>query len=204
MINRSFIDALSSKAATPGGGSASAYAGALSAALASMVANLTVGKKTYTNVEADMYICLEKLQNLTDELIELIDADARAFEPLAKSYRMPKNTPEDVALQDAFMQEALTNACVIPLEIMQTILEVLEQIDFVAENGSRLALSDAGAAAVFAKAAVQAASLNVFINTSSMKDKTRAHAYTQEADALIDAAENAADRIFNSISKTIR
>lgn len=204
MIDRTFIDALSSKEPTPGGGGASAYVAALAAALASMVANLTVGKQAYTDVEADMYICLEKLEELTDTLVELVEADARAFKPLAQCYSMPKNTSEEKAARSTAMQEALVNACEVPLEIMRTTLKVLEQIDFVAERGSRLAVSDAGAAAVFAKAAVQAASLNIFINASSMTNTDRAQSYTHEAEALIDAAESFAGRLFCSVMETIR
>lgn len=203
MIDRTFVDALSSKEPTPGGGGASAYVAALAASLASMVANLTVGKKVYADVEADMYICLEKLEELTNTLIELVEADARAFKPLAQCYGMPKNTPEESAARNTAMQKALINACEVPLEIMQTTLKVLEQIDFVAERGSRLAVSDAGAAAVFAKAAVQAASLNVFINASSMIDTDRAQSYTHEAEALIDAAGSFADRLFDSVMDSI-
>lgn len=204
MIDRTFIDALSSKEPTPGGGGASAYVGALAAALGSMVVNLTVGKKAYAEVEADMYIYLEKLDELTGVLVGLIDADARAFEPLAKCYGMPKNTSDEAAAKDVAMQKALINACEVPLEIMETTLKVLEHIEFVAVHGSRLALSDAGVAAVFAKAAVQGASFNVFINVSSVTDTDRAQAYKQKADALIDAAENAADRLFNLVMNAIR
>ncbi|MEG0503017.1 MAG: cyclodeaminase/cyclohydrolase family protein, partial [Raoultibacter sp.] len=93
MIDTAFILALASKEPTPGGGGASAYVGALATALASMVGNLTVGKKRYLDVEADMYISLEKLAAERTRLIELVDEDARAFEPLAQAYGMPKNTP---------------------------------------------------------------------------------------------------------------
>ncbi|MGI6106227.1 MAG: cyclodeaminase/cyclohydrolase family protein [Raoultibacter sp.] len=204
MTDRAFIDALASKQPTPGGGGASAYAGALAAALGSMVANLTVGKKAYAHVEAEMYVCLEKLDDVTNQLIELIEADARAFAPLAACYSMPSDTAEASAAKDRAMQEALIDACEVPLEIMRVIMAVLEQIDFLAEHGSRLAISDAGVAAVFAKAAVQGASLNVFINTSSMTDTDRAQKYENEAESLIGAAEKMADRLFDSVMNTIR
>lgn len=204
MLDRSFIDALASKAPTPGGGGASSYVGALASALASMVANLTVGKKKYAEVEADMYICLERLDELRDRLLELVDEDARAFEPLAASYGMPKDTPEEIAAKEHAMQAALVGACEVPLEIMRHCALVIEQTEFLAFKGSRLALSDAGVAAVFAKAALQGASLNIFINAASMLDKERARSYQEEAEKLIEDVGALADSVFNYVMQEIR
>ena len=185
-MDTKFIEELASSAPTPGGGGASAYVGALASALASMVGNLTVGKKTYADVEADAYVTLEKLAAVRERLIELVDEDARAFAPLAAAYRMPKATPEEQAAKNEALQTALVGACDVPLEIMQRIAEVVELTDFLAYHGSRMALSDAGVAAAFARAAVDGASLNIFINAASMDDRDQANAVADSVRAQCD------------------
>ena len=187
-MDTTFIDELASAAPTPGGGGAASYVGAVASALASMVGNLTVGKKTYAAVEDDVRATLERLALLRNKLLALIESDAQAFEPLAASYRMPKATPEEAAAKQAALQLALGPACDVPLIIMRTCAEVIDHADFLARNGSKLAVSDAGAAAVLARAAVVAASMNVYINAASMDDEARADRYRAEADRLIAEA----------------
>ena len=199
-----FIDQLASAAPTPGGGGASACVGALASALASMVGNLTVGKKTYAAVEDDVRATLERLALLRNKLLALIESDAQAFEPLAASYRMPKATPEEAAAKQAALQLALGPACDVPLIIMRTCAEVIDHADFLARNGSKLAVSDAGAAAVLARAAVVAASMNVYINAASMDDEARADRYRAEADRLIAEANERADGILAYTMDAIR
>ena len=196
MIDRTFIDELASSAPTPGGGGASAYCGALASALASMVANLTVGKKKYADVEADMIVMLEKLATVRERLLELVEEDAEAFNPLAAAYRMPKSTPEEEAAKNAALQAALADACEVPLEIMRTCARVVEMSEFLAQHGSRLAL--------FAKAALNGASLNVFANVVSMDDKERAGAYRHEAITLMNVWSERADMVFARVLNEIR
>ena len=109
-MDTSFVEELASAAPTPGGGGASAYCGALACALASMVGNLTVGKKTYAQVEPEVYMRLEKLADLRGRLLGLVGADAEAFGPLAAAYRMPKDTPEQIAAKQAAIQDTLHGA----------------------------------------------------------------------------------------------
>ena len=109
-MDTSFVEELASAAPTPGGGGASAYCGALACALASMVGNLTVGKKTYAQVEPEVYMRLEKLADLRGRLLGLVGADAEAFGPLAEAYRMPKDTPEQLEAKQAAIQDALVGA----------------------------------------------------------------------------------------------
>lgn len=204
MIDRTFIDELASSAPTPGGGGASAYCGALASALASMVANLTVGKKKYADVEADMIVMLEKLAVVRERLLELVDEDAEAFKPLAAAYRMPKSTPEEAAAKNEALQAALADACEVPLEIMRTCARVVEMSEFLAQHGSRLALSDVGVGALFAKAALNGASLNVFANVVSMDDKERADEYRREAITLMNVWSERADMVFARVLNEIR
>ena len=199
MVDTEFVDALASKAPTPGGGGARAYAGALASALASMVGNLTVGKKKYAAVEERVQAELLELEDTRVRLLELIDADAEAFAPLAAAYGMPKGTEEEAAAQQAALQAALVDACEVPLEIMRQCVQVVESCVFLAKHGSVLAVSDAGAGAVLAKAALLAASLNVRINIGSMADGARAAAYRDEMEDLIAAGGALADDVYADV-----
>lgn len=199
VLDTTFIDELASKAPTPGGGGAAAACGALASALASMVGNLTVGKKRYAHVEGEVNASLARLADLRARLIELVEADARAFSPLAGAYGMPKDTPEQAAAKEAALQDALVGACEVPLDIMRACAQVVDECDFMAKCGSRLAVSDAGVAVAFAKAALLGASLNVFINVGSMTDEKRARQYREEADALIASVAAKADAVYSFV-----
>lgn len=203
MVDTEFLDALASKEPIPGGGGASAYGGALAASLASMVGNLTVGKKAYAGVQDEVEASLARLAELRVRLLALVDGDARAFEPLAAAYRMPKGTPEECEAKCAATQCALSGACDVPLDIMRASVEVMRECDLLARKGTRLAISDAGAAVAFARAALYGASLNVYINIGNMDDKERALSYRDEADALIDAGSTLADEVYTYVSAQI-
>lgn len=203
MVDTCFIDELASAAPTPGGGGAAAYCGALAAALASMVGNLTVGKKRYAEVEDDVRAALERLDAMRAQLVALVDEDARAFEPLASAYRMPKSTPEEAAAKDRAMQEALIGACEAPLAIMRLCSAVIDECEFLAREGSRMAVSDAGVAVAFARAALLGASLNVYINVGSISDEGRSRAYREEADGLIADGVARADAVYAYVAGTL-
>lgn len=176
-----FIGALSSNAPVPGGGGASATVGALAAALGMMVTNLTIGKKKYADYEEELIRCRSELEGLRDRLITLTDKDAEAFEPLSRAYSLPKDAPD----YERIMEEALLTASLAPLEIMDTALECAHVLEVLVEKGSRLAISDVGVGIYFAQAAIEGASLNVYINTKMMKDRTRAEALNDRADAIV-------------------
>lgn len=198
-MDTQFLDALASKAPTPGGGGASAYAGALAAALASMVGNLTVGKKKYASVECEMRAELLELDEGRRRLIELVNEDAQAFAPLAAAYGMPRTTEAEQTAQHEALQAALIDAIEVPLAIMRQCVEVVESCVFMARNGSKLALSDAGAAAALGGAALQAASLNVVINLASLDDAEKAQAYREEMDMLLSAGVSLAQQTYNDV-----
>lgn len=196
MVSTRFIDDLASAAPVPGGGGACACCGALASALASMVGNLTVGKKRYADVEGEVLSSLGRLAALRERLVALVEEDARAFEPLAAAYRMPREAPEERAAKEAALQDALVGATEVPLAIMRACAEVLRECDFMARRGSRMAVSDAGVAALFAKAALLGASLNVLINVGSMADAKRAEAYRAEAEKLAEEGARLADEAY--------
>lgn len=203
MVDTRFVEDLASAAPAPGGGGASAYVGALAAALASMVGNLTVGKKTYADVEGEVVRHLDELEGLRSRLIELVDADARAFEPLAAAYRMPKGSPEELAAKQETIQRALVGATEVPFEIMRTVARVVGHADYLAHHGSRMARSDAGVSAAFARAAVDGASLNVYINAASMDDADRARRVREEASVIASTTRERCDELFDFVVKEV-
>jgi len=193
------LQELSSKAPVPGGGGASALVGALSAALTHMVGALTVGKPKYAPVEDEMNDLLAKTEAIRDRFLTLMDEDAAAFEPLAQAYHLPKSTPEEQSQKALVMEQALKSAVQPPMEIMETCAEALTLIVLAAEKGSVVAVSDAGVAASFCRAALEGASLNVFINTQGMQDRAYAESLNSRARQLLAQYGEAADELVRSV-----
>ena len=195
-----FVEVLASKAPVPGGGGASALVGAIGTALGNMVGSLTVGKKKYAEVEAEMYELKAKCDKLAGRTAAaLIERDAEVFEPLSKAYGMPRETEEEKAEKARVMEIVLKDACAVPMEIMEKCCEAIDVIKEFAAKGSALAISDAGVGAAFCKAALQGASLNVYINTKSMANKEYAAELNAKADAMLDKYVPMAEEIFQSV-----
>ena len=199
-----FLAELAGKAPTPGGGGASALVGAAGVALGNMVGSLTVGKKKYAAVEADIQALNARAEALRGELEALVQADAEAFAPLAAAYGLPKDTPEQAAHKAAVLEKALDAACAVPLQIMEKCAEGITLAEEYAAKGSVLAVSDAGCAATLCKAALQAASLNVFINTNLMTDRSCAGALDARADSLLNEFVPRTDAVFESVMQKLR
>ncbi len=195
-----FLSELSSNAPVPGGGGASAAVGAFAAALGMMVTNLTIGKKKYADYEEEVKAVRDRLEGLRDQLIDLVDGDAVAFEPLSKAYSIPKDDPE----RDTIMENALYEASVVPMSIMETVLAAAKELEILVEKGSKLAVSDVGVGILFAQAAIEGASLNVYINTKSMKDRERAAALDAKADAIIAEGAALKERIYSGVLAAIK
>lgn len=191
-----FIEALASAAPVPGGGGVSATVGAFAAALGSMVANLTIGKKKYEAYEETVKDSLQTLGVLQKNLIALTDADAVAFEPLSNAYRLPKNTPEEIAYRDEVMEAGLLEASSVPLDIMTTVLQVMEQLDILLGKTSVLAISDIGVGGLLAQAALESAALNVYINTKLMKNRAQAEEMNHQAAAMIQTGAALKEKIY--------
>ena len=199
-----FVEVLASKAPVPGGGGASALVGAIGTALGNMVGSLTVGKKKYADVEEEMYELKGKADALQKELLHLIERDAEVFEPLSKAYGMPRNTEEEKAEKARVREIVLKDACSVPMEIMERCCEAIDLIEVFAEKGSTLAISDAGVGATFCKAALEGASLNVFINTKSMKDREYADELNKKADEMLSVYTKKAEEIYQSVAARLR
>lgn len=194
-----FVDVLGSKAPVPGGGGASALVGAVGTALGNMVGALTVGKKKYADVEEEMKELMAKATTLQDELLHLIERDAEVFEPLSKAYGMPRETEEEKAEKARVMEIVLKDACSVPMEIMEKCCEAIDLIVEFAAKGSALAISDAGVGAAFCKAALEGASLNVYINTKSMKNREYAAELNRKCDEMLAVYTVKADEIFRNV-----
>ena len=192
---REFVKVLSSDAPAPGGGGAAALVGAIGTALGNMVGSLTVGKKKYADVQDEILALKARCDELQKKLLDQVEADEVNFLPLAKAYGIPKDDPN----RDKVMEEATLIACSTPMKIMELCCQAMEYVSVFAAKGSRLAVSDAGCAAVCCKAALQAASLNVFINTKSLKNRTIAEEMNAKANGMLNTYCAKADAIFNTV-----
>lgn len=201
---KAFLEDLAGNAPIPGGGGAAALVGAAGAALGNMVGSLTIGKKKYAAVEADILVLNRRAAALRKRLEGLVQADADAFTPLAAAYKLPKETPEQQAHKAAVLETALEGACAVPLEIMSACCEGITLAAEYAEKGSVMAVSDAGCAALFCKAALQAAGLNVSINTRLMADNAHAAALNAQADAMLAEFVPQADQIYEKLTHSLR
>ncbi len=200
---RTFLDALASGAPTPGGGSASAHGGAIAAALVTMVARLTVGKKKYANVEARMWEVIEQSEALRADLEEAVQADAAAFEGVMAAFKLPKGSPQEQEARRQAIEVATVEAARVPLMVAQKVLAVLELAADVAELGNVNALTDVGTAAAMARAALSGASLNVRINLTSLQDQKTAGARMDELSTLEDRAAMLIERVRTALQDRV-
>ena len=204
MTIQEFLDVLSSKEPVPGGGGASALAGALGNALGQMVANLTIGKKKYALVEDEIKELAERMKGIQGQFTQLADQDAKVFAPLAKCYSLPSDTEEEKAYKAEVMEARLLDASLVPMEIMEKAAEMLEIMDILADKGSRMAVSDVGVGVQFIRTALLGAVMNVYINTKSMKNRGKAEEMNEKAERLIREGTEAADRIYQKVLEQLR
>jgi glutamate formiminotransferase/formiminotetrahydrofolate cyclodeaminase len=180
----SFIDELAAPTPTPGGGSAAAYSAAMGAALVAMVAGLTIGKKKYAEVEAQMQAVRVHAEKLREELTYAVDDDAGAFEAVMGAFRLPKETPEEQAARTASIQSATLNAAHVPLHVAEDAVKVMELALLCVENGNPNAISDAASAAAMAKAGLTAAGYNVRINVAALPDPSAGEQFLSQVREL--------------------
>lgn len=155
----------------PGGGSIAAYSGALAAALSEMVANLTVGKKNYEDVEEEMKLIVEKADMIRKNMLVNIEKDCEAFDKVMEGFKMPKNTEEEKENRKKTIQEGLITAAEVPLEIAKEAFEIMPIAEIMVEKGNKNAVTDGLVSAMLARTAVLSALLNVKINLASIKDE---------------------------------
>ena len=195
-----FVNVLASKEPVPGGGGASSLVGAIGMALGNMVGSLTLGKKKYADVQDDIIALKAKSDALQADFFALMRRDAEVFEPLSRAYGMPKETEAEKAEKEKVMAAALKECCAVPLEIMRKCCEAIDLHDEFAKKGTAIAISDVGCGVICCKAALQAASLNVFINTKSMTDRKLAEENNRLANEMLEKYTARADKIFAGVA----
>ncbi len=192
MSTREFLARLESKDAVPGGGGASALAGALGSSLGTMVGALTVGKKKYADVEEDIKTLMAEMTELSASLADCVNKDAELFEPLSKAYGIPKDTPG----RDETLEKCLKDAAGAPLEIMKLTCRAIELLEEFAAKGSRLMVSDAATGSAICRGALQGAAVNVRVNTRLMKDREYAEKLDADTEAMLKEYSGRAEAVF--------
>lgn len=194
-----FTEQLAAKQSTPGGGAAAAYAGALAVALGSMVGSFTTGKARYAEYEGTIQRLLDECERVRTRLLQLVDEDAAAFEPLAAAYAIPKEDPTRASMLEAATKEAIQA----PLEMMRMTSLAVGILEELHACGSRMLISDVGCGAALAAGALRAAALNVFVNTRTLSDRVFADEVDTAADELLAEASRA-DALYGTVMNDMR
>lgn len=203
MTCKAFADETASESPAPGGGSISAYMGALAAALGSMVANLSAHKAGWDDRWEEFSDFAVKGRELQDRLISLVDEDTAAFNRIMDVFAMPKKTDEEKAARAKAMEEATLYATEVPLKTMETAFETFTVLEAMAEKGNPASVSDAGVGALAARAAVLGAWLNVRINASGLKDREKASSILTKANEIAQKSKEAEERIIEKVNHVI-
>ena len=190
-----FTQALASKSSVPGGGGASALAGALGIALGSMVGNFTLGKKKYAAVEPLILALMEQAQQLQEQLLECVDEDAVAFQPLSQAYGIPKDDPSRAVI----LEYCLHDAAAVPMKIVELACKAILLHKEFADKGSAMMVSDAGTGVALCLAALRGAALNVKVNTKLMTDREHAEMLNERVDARLVQYEKIANEVYASV-----
>ena len=163
-----------------------------------MVTNITIENKKYAEYREEMFEIREAMDAIRDELMDLIEKDAEAFEPVSRAYKLPINEREKV------MESALYEASCTPLQMMETICKTFPYFEILGEKGSKMAITDVGVGVLFALSALEGASLNVFINTKLMKNREVAERLNKRAEELIEQGRLAKESIYNGVLSKIK
>ena len=198
-----FLDETASSSPAPGGGSVSALAAALGAALTSMVCRLTIGKKKYAEVQSEMEEVLRKSEDLRTRCTSIIDEDTQAFNKLMQAYAFPRETPEQLSTRKAAVQDATKTATLVPLKLMQLCEEAGGLIKTVAEKGNRNSASDAGVSALMLRAACMGAALNVRINLAGLDDAGFVQETRTKCDKVSDRVSAVCQVAMDAVTKNL-
>lgn len=198
-----FLDAMASNSATPGGGSAAAINGAMSAALVSMVCNLTIGRKKYADVETEMQTISGKSEQFRAKLTDMISADVEAFDKVMAAYRLPRQTDEEKQARAEAIQRATQEATLVPLAVARACAEIIALCKPIVEKGNANAASDAGVAALLAQAGLKGAALNVLINLSSLTDNNFVAEKEAELNGILAGQDALTEEIYNLVKSKV-
>ncbi len=200
---QSFLDEVASAEPTPGGGSVAALSGALGASLVAMVCRLTIGKKGYETVSAEMQTLLPRAEALQRELRDLMQADTDAYARVMDAYQLPKQTDAEKAARTRAIQDALKHASDVPLRVAELCSQVLELARPVAEKGNKNAASDGGVGALMAEAGLRGAALNVSINLGAIQDETFGREHRARVQQLLAEAEQRKNEILKIVESRL-
>lgn len=200
---QTFLDELASAEPVPGGGSVAALSGALGAALVAMVCRLTIGKKGYEAVSAEMQTILPRAEALRRELADLMQADTDAYACVMDAYGLPKTTNDEKNARERAIQAALQRAADIPLRVAEACAQVLALARVVAEKGNKNAASDGGVGALMAEAGLRGAAFNVTINLGSIHDAAFVQDRRARVARLLAEAERAKGEILSIVEKRL-
>ena len=201
---KDFVEVLASDEPAPGGGGASALVAAIGTALGNMVGSLTEGKLKYYEVEDEIEQMIDKAEHLEQDFLSLMDEDEKAFLPLMEAYKLPHKTELEKAKRTAVLIAAKSQACQPPLRIMRKCCEAIDLCGRFAEIGNKNAVSDAGVGVLFCKAALQGASLNVYINTKTLEDEEYAKKLNEETDSMLAEYTAKADAIYEHVLSKLK
>ena len=196
---KGFLDELASLSPTPGGGSVSALAGSIGASLLEMVCALTIGKEKFKQYDAELSGVKAEAAEMKSVLFALIEKDARAFDMVMESFRMPKSTDDEKMSRSEAIQKATCEATKVPLETAWRCLDILKKISSVVEKVNPNAVSDIGVGALLAQSGMEGAALNVFINLPSIKDQ----AFREDSEKTIHAIRNEGRALKESVLKKV-
>lgn len=199
---QNYFDELSSNSPTPGGGNVAALCGALASSLGMMVCNLTIGKKKYADVEAEMISLKGKLENFQNDFVKLAQSDNEAFNKVMDAFKLPKESDEEKEIRNTKIEEATINAAEVPSEVMRKCYDLLPLLKNIADKGNKNSLSDAGVAISLIKTAIHGAYLNVLINCSSLNNQTIAEEIRKRANILFEEVEKKASIYLETITKS--
>lgn len=203
MTIQAFLDGLASKASTPGGGGAAAVSGAMGAALISMVANFTIGKKGYEDVENASKEILSRSEELRSKLTDVIKDDVDVFNRVMAAYGMPKETEDEKTVRSTEIQIALKEATDVPLHCARLCREVINLSQPIAEKGNKNVISDAGVAVLAGYAGLRSAALNVYINIGGIRDKEFADDRRQQLEVLLDDMDVLKEDIYELVKSRL-
>jgi len=198
-----FLASVASSNPVPGGGSVAAHVGALAAALAQMVAGLTIGKKKYAAVDAEMKEAALKAVALGNTLASLVKRDAEAYSHVSEAYKLPKEPADAAARRTEAVTSALLKAAEVPLETARASVEVAKVAVLVAEKGNTNAVTDAGVASLFAEAACKGADYNVRVNVSALDDPAKGARLASESRQLVKTVADLAARVAAKVESSL-
>ena len=200
---KKYLDEAASGASTPGGGSVAALAGALGAALTSMVCNFTVGKKKYKDVEAEVAQILAEADDLRGKLLDLMVEDTQVYGQVSAAYGMPRETPEEKEARTEAIQKALKAAMGAPLEAAICCHRIMKLNEPLVEKGNKNLISDVGVAILLAESAMRSAIMNVEINLSYIKDEDLCRETREKLRPLMDEAAELRAKIYEKVNEAI-